>query len=204
MALCSGYSYSKLNQVGDGRGGSVSFVENIVGNSTLAGMFGWTLLFGYIGSMAMYAFAFAEFALGFGGVPEAFSGVPLRPVVSIVAVAAFVGLNLVGARATGSAENLLVAVKMAVLAAFGVFGGRLRGRRHARTDEQSAGRNRTWRRRDVRLGQSRVGERAVRTARATGQPIHARVSRARRGSRPVRRPRRVRGRYGRRPRGGLG
>jgi len=122
VALCAGYSYNKLNVLVDAGGGSVSFVQSLVGNATLAGMLGWTLLFGYVGSMAMYAFAFAEFALGFSVVPAAAFGLPMRPVVSVVAVGLFVALNLLGARTTGTAENVLVTAKVLVLVAFGVFG----------------------------------------------------------------------------------
>ncbi|WP_232687366.1 APC family permease [Halobacterium zhouii] len=122
VALCAGYSYIRLNALGDRRGGSVSFVQQFVGNSTLAGMVGWTLLFGYVGSMAMYAFAFAEFAIGFSFVPHQLLGLPIRPVVSVLAVTLFVAMNLLGARTTGSAENVLVVVKVAVLLSFGVFG----------------------------------------------------------------------------------
>jgi amino acid transporter len=122
VAMCAGYSFNVLNRVGDQRGGAVSFVQEFVGNSTLAGVVGWSLLFGYVGSIAMYAFAFAEFAIGFEGVPDGVGGVPLRPVVSVAAVGSFVVLNVAGARITGSAENVLVAAKVGVLVAFGVWG----------------------------------------------------------------------------------
>mgnify|MGYP000586772261 CR=1 FL=1 len=121
VALCAGYSYNVLNERSDDRGGSVSFVQCYLGNSTLAGMVGWTLLFGYIGSMAMYAFAFAEFAITLG-LPASLAGLPTRPVVSVLAIAGFVGLNLLGARSTGMAENVLVALKVAILVAFGILG----------------------------------------------------------------------------------
>lgn len=122
VALSAGYSYIALSRLADQPGGSVTFVQSFTGRTTLAGMVGWTLLFGYVGSMAMYAFAFAEFALSLPGLPTALAGLPLRPVVSVLAVAGFVGLNLLGARASGSAENVLVAVKIVVLVAFGVGG----------------------------------------------------------------------------------
>ena len=123
VALCAGYSYNALNRIDDDhKGGSVSFVKSFVGNATLAGMTGWTLLFGYVGSMAMYAFAFAEFTLSLGVVPASVAGLPARPVVSVVAVAGFVGLNLLGAQTTGTAENVLVALKVAILLAFGALG----------------------------------------------------------------------------------
>ncbi|WP_276276795.1 APC family permease [Haloarcula regularis] len=123
VAACGAYSYTVLNGVDDAhQGGSVSFVQRFVGNSTLAGMTGWTLLVGYVGSMAMYAFAFGEFTVALDAVPDSVAAVPLRPLVSVAAVAGFVGLNLVGARATGVVENVLVAAKVMVLVAFGLGG----------------------------------------------------------------------------------
>lgn len=87
IAICTGYSYIQLNELitsdGSDGGGSVTFVQSFTGNSTLAGMIGWTLLLGYIGSMAMYAFAFAEFTIPLPSVPKLFAGVPLRPIISV-------------------------------------------------------------------------------------------------------------------------
>jgi amino acid transporter len=122
VALGAAYSYNALNRLADDRGGSVTFVQSFTGNSTLAGMTGWTLLVGYVGSMAMYAFAFGEFAVAFAAVPDSLAGLPARPVISVLAVAGFVGLNVLGARTTGVAENVLVAAKVAILVGFGVLG----------------------------------------------------------------------------------
>jgi amino acid transporter len=117
VSLCAAYSYIKLNEVNDVQGGSVSQIQASVGSSTLAGMVGWTLLFGYVGAIAMYGFAFGSFAVRLVPV-ESLAGLPLRPAFSVLAIALFVGLNVLGARATGSSEKLLVALKVAIL--FGV------------------------------------------------------------------------------------
>jgi amino acid transporter len=122
VAMCAGYSYHKLNTLTDNRGGSVTFVQCYIENTTLAGMTGWTLLFGYIGSMAMYAFAFGEFTAAFTIVPAAVGGMPTRPLTSVLAVAGFAGLNLIGARTSGTVENALVALKIGILVLFGVLG----------------------------------------------------------------------------------
>jgi len=126
VALCAGYSFVGLNRIVNDRdsdgGGAVTFVQSFTGNSTLAGMVGWTLLVGYVGSMAMYAFAFGEFTVTLPYIPESALGFSLRPVVSVLAVAGFVALNAAGARATGSAENVLVGAKLLVLLSFGVGG----------------------------------------------------------------------------------
>ncbi|WP_435120051.1 APC family permease [Halolamina sp. C58] len=121
VAFCAGYSYVRLQRLGDVSGGSVSFITEFVDSTTVAGMVGWTLLFGYVGSMGMYAFAFGSFATRLLGV-EAAVGVPLRPVVSVLAVFGFVGLNVLGARTSGTTEVVLVAAKVGILLVFGVWG----------------------------------------------------------------------------------
>ncbi|MFC7068010.1 APC family permease [Halobaculum lipolyticum] len=126
VSLCAAYSYLRLNAMGDNRGGSVAQLEEYLDDASIAGMVGWTLLFGYVGAIAMYAYAFGSFAVALtpGGVAAA---VPLgeallRPAYSVLAVALFVGLNVLGARATGTSEEVLVVAKVAVLLAFGALG----------------------------------------------------------------------------------
>jgi amino acid transporter len=94
VALCAAYSFNVLNELSDGQSGAVTFIQCFLENSTLAGMAGWTVLFGYIGSMAMYAYAFGSFTVGFQIVPEAIAGYPMRPIVSVLAIVSFVWLNL--------------------------------------------------------------------------------------------------------------
>lgn len=133
VSMCAAYSYVGLNRMRDDiedKGGSVTQLERHLASdrrafdaSTVAGMVGWTLLFGYVGAMAMYAFAFGSFAVELlpkgvaGGVP-----LPLRPVMSVVGVALFIGLNVIGARATGFSEELLVGLKLAILLGISAWG----------------------------------------------------------------------------------
>ncbi|WP_435119267.1 APC family permease [Halolamina sp. C58] len=128
LSSCAAYSFLKLNEIADAQGGSVTLIREAI-SGEVAGFVGWTLLFGYVGATAMYASAFGSFFTRLAGV-ETLSlgavGVPVRPVVSALAVLAFVALNLAGARATGSTETLLVAVKLAVLvgvAGWGLYYG---------------------------------------------------------------------------------
>ncbi|SNZ15907.1 Amino acid transporter [Natronoarchaeum philippinense] len=126
VSMCAAYSYVKLNAIGERRGGSVSQLEEYVDNDDVAGIVGWTLLFGYVGAMAMYAYAFGSFAVALTP-PFVLDAVPLgeqlvRPAYSVAAVGLFVALNLVGAQATGTTEVALVGIKVAVLLAFGALG----------------------------------------------------------------------------------
>lgn len=126
ISMTAAYSYIKLNQLQDDvsdKGGSVTHLEQyldsdrlILDRSTIAGMVGWTLLFGYVGAMAMYAFAFGTFAIQLipSGVQQAVP-LPLRPLLSVAAIGLFVLFNAVGARATGTSEELLVGLKLLIL-----------------------------------------------------------------------------------------
>ncbi|MFB6106798.1 MAG: APC family permease [Halobacteriaceae archaeon] len=126
VSTCAAYSYLTLNRLGDRRGGSVSQLEEYLSTSAVAGMVGWTLLFGYVGAMAMYAYAFGSFAVALTP-PGAVAALPagealLRPAYSVLAVGGFVALNVLGARATGTSEELLVVTKVVILLAFGGLG----------------------------------------------------------------------------------
>jgi amino acid transporter len=128
VALCAGYAYVALNRRVGHPGGAVVFVQEYLDSSTVAGMVGWTLLVGYLGSMAMYAFAFGSYFVDLTGVALSV-GLPVlgtvsvaRPVASLAVVAGFVALNAVGVRETGFVEDLLVAAKIAVLGVFALVG----------------------------------------------------------------------------------
>jgi len=126
VSMTATYSYVTLNRIGDRRGGSVSQLEEYLANSEIAGMAGWTLLFGYVGAMAMYAYAFGSFAIALTPATVR-QAIPLgeallRSAYSVAAIGIFVALNVLGARATGRSEELLVGAKVAILLVFGGLG----------------------------------------------------------------------------------
>ena len=121
VAMSAGYSYVKLNHFTDAHGGAPTYIQRLVDNHTLAGMTGWTLLFGYIGSMALYAYAFASFFSEMVGRLHVL-GIPVANTVSVLLIGVFVGLNLLGAAETGKAEDVMTFFKVAVIAVFGVWG----------------------------------------------------------------------------------
>ena len=121
IALCAGYSYIHLNRNLDDNGASVTFIESYWGNATVAGMVGWTLLLGYIGTMAMYGYAFGAFSQHMLPV-EHVAGLSIRPLISMLVILAFMGLNILGVRETGVIEDVLVALKVAIILVFGFWG----------------------------------------------------------------------------------
>ncbi|MFB6108374.1 MAG: APC family permease [Haloplanus sp.] len=121
VVLCCAYSYVAVNELTESAGGSVSFIEELTGRRTAAGVVGWTLVVGYVGTMAMYAYAFGAYGQMLLGV-EYVWGLPFRPFLSVAVVAAFVALNVAGASASGAAERYLVFVQAGIIALFGLVG----------------------------------------------------------------------------------
>ncbi|WP_254529147.1 APC family permease [Natrinema gelatinilyticum] len=121
VVLSCAYAYIKLNEATETSGGSVSYIEELTGRSTIAGVVGWTLIVGYIGTMAMYAYAFGMYGQLLLGL-EYVWGLPVRQFISVSVVAAFVGLNLFGAGSSAAVERYLVFVQAGIIAAFGLIG----------------------------------------------------------------------------------
>lgn len=123
ITLLTAYSYLKLTLHFGEHGGVFSFVEHVVDSPTVAAYVGWVLVVGYVGVMAMYAFAFGAYTLT---AARAILGVELpqflRPIISILIVAGFVGLNLKGVHETGLFEDIAVYIKIAILLSLAVLG----------------------------------------------------------------------------------
>ncbi|WP_410765401.1 APC family permease [Haloferax sp. DFSO60] len=121
LALAAGYSFLRLNSLLSEQMSPIGYVQQFTGNTTLSGIVGWTFVFGYVGTMAMYAYAFGGYFTELVGVTS-LVGFSLRPVVSALMVAGFVGLNVLGAHASGRTEDVLVGLKVAILLLFGLGG----------------------------------------------------------------------------------
>ncbi|ELZ74353.1 cationic amino acid transporter [Haloferax larsenii JCM 13917] len=121
LALSAGYSLLQLNGLCEQPRTPVGYVQQFADDTTLSGIVGWTFVFGYVGTMAMYAHAFGGYFTRLVGV-SSLGSVPLSPAVSVLTVASFVGLNVFGAHASGRAEDALVGLKVAILLLFGVGG----------------------------------------------------------------------------------
>jgi amino acid transporter len=123
ITLLTAYSYLKLTLHFEEHGGVFSFVEHIVDSPTVAAYVGWVLVVGYVGVMAMYAFAFGAYTLT---AARAIAGMELpqllRPIISTLIVAAFVGLNLRGVHETGLYEDIAVYIKIVILLSLATLG----------------------------------------------------------------------------------
>ena len=111
ITLFSSYSYVKLTLYFKEQGGSFSFIEHIVENNHIAGFFGWILIIGYVGTMALYAFAFGAYLTSLFGSHDPI----FRAIVSVALIFALAGINLLGIRESGITEDILVYIKATFL-----------------------------------------------------------------------------------------
>ncbi|MDY6769722.1 MAG: APC family permease, partial [Candidatus Nanohaloarchaea archaeon] len=104
-------------------GGAFSFIEHAADNVHIAGFFGWVLVTGYVGVMAMYAYAFGAFTLtGLRSTVGITLPQVLRPVLSVGIVALLVGVNVAGVKLSGLYEDVMVYIKIVLLLSFAALG----------------------------------------------------------------------------------
>ncbi len=120
IAFTGGYSYIKLALAFHSDGASFTYLERAFPRHTnIAGIAGWTVIAGYVGTLSLYAFTFGAYGSDLLGLADS---KPTRLLLSAAVLLFFMLINLRGVKASGFAEDLVVYVKIALLAAFGVVG----------------------------------------------------------------------------------
>jgi len=120
IALLTGRSYARLGVAFRSDGGSFTYLEHAFRHPNVAGLGGWLLLAGYIGTLALYAFTFGVYGSAMLG--AATHAVAVRHVVGSFVLLVFLGVNLYGVKAAGETETIIVLVKVAILGLFAVAG----------------------------------------------------------------------------------
>ncbi len=120
IALAAGYSYIRLALTFRTDGASYSYLAHAFSHQPhIAGVAGWTVILGYVGTLALYAFTFGAY----GGDLLGVAGNPLmRMALSVAVLLFFLMINLHGTRTSGWTEDLVVYTKIALLAIFAVAG----------------------------------------------------------------------------------
>ncbi len=121
IALLTGWSYSRLGLAFRSDGGSFTYLERAFGQGNIAGIGGWLLLVGYMGTMGLYAYTFGVYgsALLGGGVDEHSA---MHHLLSSLVLLAFLGVNLYGVKEAGTVELLIVTIKVLILFLFAAIG----------------------------------------------------------------------------------
>ncbi|RMH29493.1 MAG: amino acid permease [Planctomycetota bacterium] len=119
IAVLAGYSYVKLALAYRDDGASFTYLERAFPKAPhIAGVMGWIIVVGYIGTLSLYAYTFGAYGADLFG--SADSGV-VRRFLSIGVLLVFLVVNLRGARTSGLTEDLIVYSKIALLALVGAF-----------------------------------------------------------------------------------
>jgi amino acid transporter len=119
IALLTSYSYARLSVAFPSQGGTVEFLNQAFGTGVFTGGLNILLWFNYIIMLSLYAYAFGSY----GSTLFAAGLQPLmRHVLTSGVIIVFTGLNILGSRAVGEAEEWIVGVKVGILLLFLVFG----------------------------------------------------------------------------------
>lgn len=120
IASIAGYSYVRLALTYHSDGASFTYLERAFPNAlSIAGIAGWTIVVGYIGTLALYAFTFGAYSSHLFGLSQSML---VRSSLSTGSLLFFLGINLAGASAMGRAEDIAVYVKILLLAVLAVVG----------------------------------------------------------------------------------
>jgi hypothetical protein len=121
IALLTGLSYAKLGLAFRSAGGSFTYIEHSFVHQNVAGIAGWLLLAGYVGTLALYAYTFGAYGSAMLGANVAKDPM-LHKLLASAVLLIFMGINLYSAAAAGESEVLIVIVKVAILSLFAVIG----------------------------------------------------------------------------------
>ncbi|HEC20013.1 MAG TPA: amino acid permease, partial [Gammaproteobacteria bacterium] len=119
IALLTGWSYARLGLTYRSDGGSFTYLEHAFSHPTVAGIGGWLLLAGYIGTMGLYAFTFGIYGSAMLG---STANPAMQHLLASFVLLLFLGINLYGVRETGNAELLIVTAKVLILLLFATIG----------------------------------------------------------------------------------
>jgi len=109
LALLTGMSYSRLTTTVDKGGGVYVFVSALLGEA-VGGTVSWFIILGYIFTLSLYSYTFGSYGadlFGLGGHAGGYLGAGIIALLSI--------LNLIGVRASGVAEDILVYTKLSII-----------------------------------------------------------------------------------------
>jgi len=113
IALLAAYSYAKLGVYFKDEGATYSFFKKTFSDSPFAAsLIGWWIIFGYISTMALYAYTFASYAIsGFSFADNAI----IRKLVACFIILIFMLINVWSVRGMGKIEDVMVYSKLIIL-----------------------------------------------------------------------------------------
>ncbi len=120
IALLTGLSYARLGLAFHSDGGSFTYLEHAFTNRNVAGIGGWMLVVGYVGTMALYAYTFSVYGTAMLGSSNHVGA--MRHLLQSFILLLFMAINLYGIKAAGETEDLIVMIKVLILSLFAITG----------------------------------------------------------------------------------
>ncbi|MCB9092069.1 MAG: amino acid permease [Halobacteriovoraceae bacterium] len=112
LAFLAAYSYSKLAVYYKDEGATYSFFKKTFPNQMFARAYvGWLIVFGYISTLALYAFTFSSY---FSTVFNVSHPLAIK-IVALGILSLFVFINLISVNGMGKIEDFIVYIKVAIL-----------------------------------------------------------------------------------------
>ncbi|MEP6646011.1 MAG: APC family permease [Saprospiraceae bacterium] len=119
IAVLAAYSYVKLGLYYKDEGATYSFYKKTYPTSPFsASGIGWLVIFGYISTLALYAFTFSSYAIS---ASEFANNILIRKLISILVIAFFTFINVWSVKGMGKLEDIMVYSKLVALAAISFF-----------------------------------------------------------------------------------
>lgn len=113
VASFAAYSYVKLGLYYKDEGATYAFYKRTYPDSHLAASFiGWYTIFGYIATLALYAYTFSSYSIS--GFDFAHNEL-IRKSLAVLIIALFALINLWSVKGMGKIEDLMVYVKLVIL-----------------------------------------------------------------------------------------
>lgn len=120
VAMLTGWSYLKLGLKYHSDGGSFTYLEHAFAHPNIAGLGGWLLLAGYVGTLGLYGYTFGVY--GGAMLEDSVANSALPHVLASGVLITFLGVNLYGIKVSGVSEDVLVLIKVLILSLFAVAG----------------------------------------------------------------------------------
>ncbi|MDX2464004.1 MAG: APC family permease [Porticoccus sp.] len=114
IAALAAYSYIKLGVYYKDEGATYSFYKKTFPNSPFAAsLIGWWVIFGYISTLALYAYTFSSYAIsGFAFADSEW----IRKIVAGAIILIFTLINIWSVKGMGKIEDIMVYTKLVVMA----------------------------------------------------------------------------------------
>jgi amino acid transporter len=120
IAFFAGYNYARLALRYREDGASYTYLRHAFPRRRwIASLVGWSVIVGYIGTLALYAYTFGSYGAAMFGYPDQ---EVVRPLLAFAILTLFLLINLQGVKETGISEDIIVFFKVAIMMTLGVIG----------------------------------------------------------------------------------